>query len=166
MMVTTETRFGLLGSFEARFEGTAVDVGGRTQQSVLVALLCRPGERLLPGQLTQAVWGQPDGVAADGLYHYVSRLRGALEPSGVTIESCRPGYRLVLPPGTVVDLARFEELVSGARALRGSDPEEAVRRLTEALRLWPGDAALPGLNLPGVRRLAHQLEARRLDAVE
>jgi tetratricopeptide (TPR) repeat protein/DNA-binding SARP family transcriptional activator len=165
MLAATEVRFHLLGQFEVRHEGRPVVVGGPTAQSVLVALLARHGERLLPTQLTASVWGQPDGVSTDGLYHYVSRLRAVLDPLTMRIESCRPGYRLTVPPAAI-DAARFEELLLAARALQHTDPEEAIRRLQEGLRLWRGDHALPGLNLPGMRRLAHQLESRRLDAVE
>ncbi|HSV64889.1 MAG TPA: tetratricopeptide repeat protein [Mycobacteriales bacterium] len=160
-----EVRFQLLGSFQVFHGGQPVSVGGPTAQAVLVGLLQRPSVRLLPEQVVTAVWGSPDGVSDDSLYHYITGLRKALAPLGLEVESCRPGY-LLRVPAEAVDAARFEGLVTSARALRVSDPEEAVRRLRAALELWAGPDALGGLGLPGIRRIAAGLDGRRLDAAE
>jgi tetratricopeptide (TPR) repeat protein len=166
---SAEVWFQLLGPLEVRFEGRVLPLGGRTARAVLVALVCHVGERRMPAQVMGAVWG-PDGVSQDGLYHYISRLRTVLEPAGVSIESCRPGYRLVLPAGVdrreAVDALRFEDLVRQARQLREHDPEEAAARLLTAVGMWRGSEALAGLDQPGIRQLAHRLDSRRLEAAE
>ena len=167
---SAELWFQLLGRFELRHRGRVLPLGGPTAQAILVALLWHVGERQLPGQLVSMVWGRADGVAPDGLYHYLSKLRMAVEPAGLVIDSCRPGYRLVLPVGvdkrSVVDAFRFEELVRQARELRTAEPEEAAGRLLAAGDLWRGPEALVGLKQPGIRRLAHRLDSRRLDVLE
>src|SRR5215470_12860022 len=104
-------------------------VGGPTAQALLVALLQKPGQAQLAPQLVTAAWGHPDGVLPDGLYHYIGKLRKALAPLGVQIDSCWPGYRLVLPEQARIDAARFEELVRSAESVHRADPEQAVHRL-------------------------------------
>ena len=155
--------FHLLGRFEVSRSGRNVPVGGPAVQSVLVALLQRPGRTQLTRQLVSASWGQGDSVTEDTLYHYVSKLRRI---PGLAIESCRPGYRLMLPDTAVVDSARFVELVNSADALRRTESGEAITRLRKALDLWRGDAALSGMTLPGIRDIAVHLDTLRLTAAE
>lgn len=157
--------FTLLGQFTVTFAGGTVDVGRPTAQAVLVALLQPPNTRRLVDHLVNTVWGTADGGSADSVWHYISRLRRALRPTGLTITGCRPGWRIDVP-AAAVDALRFENLVTTARALQGSDPDQAAQRLRHALDLWQGPTALAGLTQPGMRRIAHRLEARRLDAEE
>jgi DNA-binding SARP family transcriptional activator len=158
--------FRLLGKFETRDGGRAVSVGGPTEQAVLIALLQRPGQTRTTGQVIVASWGCPGAVLDETLYHYVSKLRKALRKLGIRIDSCRPGYRLVLPETAVVDSIRFEELVMSAEAVRRTEPRLAVTRLRAALDLWRGEAALPGLTSPGARHIAARLDGLRLTAAE
>lgn len=167
-------RFGLLGPFSVTADGCPVSVGGPTAQAILAVLVSPPATRRLADHITTAVWGSPDGASEDSLWHYMSRLRRALRPIGVTITGCRPGWRIDLPPATVdtvdaadaVDAVRFDELLAAARALRETDPHEATRRLRTALELWRGPNALAGLSMPGIVALARSLDTRRLDAEE
>ncbi|MEV7285059.1 winged helix-turn-helix domain-containing protein [Streptomyces sp. NPDC093252] len=85
-------RFGVLGVVQVWRDGTPVDVGHARQRQVLAALPVDAG-RVVPGEvLTERVWG--DRVprrARETLHGYVSRLRGALTATGVTL----PGNRAV-----------------------------------------------------------------------
>jgi DNA-binding SARP family transcriptional activator/tetratricopeptide (TPR) repeat protein len=161
----TTARFELLGPFRVRYGGREIPVGRATAQAVLVALVLRPNVVLARDQLVRAVWGSVDGASGDSLYHYVSALRKALAPTGTVIESRRPGYRIGLDPAQVDALA-FDEVATAAARLRGAEPMEAARLLREALTLWQGPAALPGLDLPGTRDVATSLDGRRLTAEE
>jgi hypothetical protein len=56
------------------------------------------------------------------------------------LERTASGYRLRLAPGTT-DVARFSrDFDEGRRLLSQGQPELAVRVLTDALRLWRGEA--------------------------
>jgi DNA-binding SARP family transcriptional activator len=163
---TPHVRFQLLGRFEVHLGDRRVPVGGPTAQAVLIALLDRPGQRLLAQQVVAAVWGRPHEVTDDSLYHYIGKLRRALAPLGVRIESCWPGYRLVLPAQVTVDAARFAQLAGAAQAVRAEEPRQAAKLLRAALDLWQAGRALPGLALPGPRDVAARLEEQRLSAAE
>jgi tetratricopeptide (TPR) repeat protein/DNA-binding SARP family transcriptional activator len=157
--------FRLLGSFRLTCDQVQVSVGGPVAQALLAVLAYPPDTKLLPDQLIAAVWGVSNAVTTDNLYHFITRLRRALAPIGLDIVGHRPGYRLPVNADQV-DAARFDELVRTARALRDTDPDEAVHRLREALALWQGSRAMDNLILPGIRRIADGLDARRLDAEE
>jgi DNA-binding SARP family transcriptional activator len=158
--------FHLLGRFEVHQGGRPAPVGGATAQSVLVALLQRPRHAVTASQLITASWGRQGAVTDDTLYHYVGSLRKALSRLRIRIDSHLPGYRLVLPATTVIDSARFEDLVSSAEALRPTEPRLAASRLRAALDLWRDEGALAGLRLPGMRRIAARLDDLRLAAAE
>jgi tetratricopeptide (TPR) repeat protein/DNA-binding SARP family transcriptional activator len=159
------THVRLLGAFEVVHDGQAMEVGGPVGQAILAVLASAPDTKVLPDQLTAAVWGSPDAVTADNLYRHISRLRHALEPVGLGIVGHRPGYRLPVVTEQV-DVVQFDEMLRTARALSDSDPHDAAERLAAALRLWRGPRALDNLTQPGIRRLAAGLDARRLDAEE
>jgi DNA-binding SARP family transcriptional activator len=164
-VVLGPTRIRVLGSFELVHDGQVVPVGGRVGQAILTALACRPDTKVLPAELITMVWGGPDVVGVETLYHHVTRLRGVLTPLGLAIVGHRPGYRLPVA-AEQVDVVRFDELLRSARALSDTDPDEAGQRLRKAVGLWRGPYAVDNLMLPGIRRLAAAWEARRLDAEE
>ncbi|HEX5493740.1 MAG TPA: winged helix-turn-helix domain-containing protein, partial [Mycobacteriales bacterium] len=163
MQVTSETgvadadgafpvRFELLGGFRVLCHGQPVEVGGPTAQAVLICLLHHRNERVSRQRLTDDTWGQHRAVSPDTVYHYMRDLRRALEPAGLTITG-RPDYRLDVPDHAV-DSVQFDTLVTSARALRDTDPDEALHRFGRALNLWHGPTALPGIDLPGARAIA------------
>src|ERR1700753_2026181 len=90
----TATHVSVLGPFELVHDGEIVDVGGPVGQAILTALAHRPDTKVLPAQLISLVWGGPDVVTLDTLYHHVTRLRQVLGPVGLDIVGHRPGYRL------------------------------------------------------------------------
>lgn len=161
----TETRVCLLGSFELVHDGRPVRVGGPVGMAILAVLAHPPHTKVLPDQLTTAVWGAAGAVTADNVYRHVTRLRQALAPTGLGIIGHRPGYRLPMRPEQV-DAVQFDELLRTARSLAESDPDQAVERLVAALGMWSGPRALDNLTQPGIRRIATALDARRLDAEE
>lgn len=164
-MAVGATHIRVLGSFELVREGQVVPVNGRVGQAILTALACRPDTKVLPAQLISMVWGRPDAVSADTLYHHVTGLRRVLAPVGLVVVGHRPGYRLPVAPDQV-DVVRFDELLRTSRALSASDPDQAAEGLRAALALWRGPNAVENLTQPGIRLLAAGWEARRLDAEE
>ncbi len=72
----------------------------------------------------------------NGLQGLVSKLRRALGSTDL-VAMRSGGYVLEIEP-EAVDVHRFERLVAQGRA--ASDPDETVALLTEAERLWRGDA--------------------------
>ncbi len=90
-------------------------------------------------RLFDEVWGDDlPASAAHSLESYVSRLRRALSPYGVTVERRGGGYRIVLG-GAVLDSQVFEVLVEqAAQALAGGDNTRAASIAKEALGLWHG----------------------------
>lgn len=133
--------------------------------AILATLAYPPDTKVLPDQLTAAVWGTPGAVTVDNLYRHVTRLRHALAPIGLGIVGHRPGYRLPMH-AEQVDAVQFDELLRTARSLADTDPDHAIDRLVAALDLWRGPRALDNLTQPGIRRIAAALDARRLDVEE
>ncbi|MCE7010175.1 hypothetical protein LWC34_46340 [Kibdelosporangium philippinense] len=103
----------LLGLFEVVRDGRQVEVGGPVGMAIVAALAYPPDTKVLPDQLTTAVWAASDAVTADNLYRHITRLRHALAPSGLGIVGHRPGYRLPIQPDRV-DAIQFDELLRAA----------------------------------------------------
>ena len=110
-------------------------------------------------RLLDEVWGDDlPASAAQSLESYVSRLRRALSPYGVTVERRGGGYRADLG-GAVLDSQVFEALVEqAAQALAGGDDRRAASIAKEALGLWRGPV-LADVTL----NLESRAEAERLD---
>jgi basic membrane lipoprotein Med (substrate-binding protein (PBP1-ABC) superfamily)/DNA-binding SARP family transcriptional activator len=110
-------------------------------------------------RLFDEVWGDDaPASAAHSLESYVSRLRRALSPYGVTVERRGGGYRIDLG-GAVLDSQVFEGLVDeAAQALAAGDHPRAASCAKEALGLWHGPV-LAGVTL----HLESRAEAERLD---
>lgn len=164
-MAVGATRIRVLGPFELVYDGQVVPVAGRTGQAILTALASRADTKVLPAQLISLVWGEPDAISVNTLYRHVTRLRSMLAPVGLHIVGHRPGYRLPID-AELVDVAQFDRLLRGARALSATDPEQAADLLQAALALWRGPVAVDNITVPGIRRLAAGWQARRLDAEE
>lgn len=157
-------RVGLLGPFEVRDGGGAsVEVPGVRLRALLAALALEPGRVIPRARLVEWIWGdRPPADEVNALQALVSRLRRVL-PEAV-VEATSGGYRLAIDPDAV-DVARFEQLVSRARA---AEPAERARLLREALALWRGpaladldvrDAAAARLNEMHLAALGDRVEA-------
>jgi DNA-binding SARP family transcriptional activator len=131
------TEFRLLGTVEARADGTRLDLGGPRPRAVLALLLLDANRIVSSDRLIDSVWGEDaPASAAATLQSYVSRLRKAI--GSELLESAPNGYVLRVAPDRI-DARRFEQLIERGRACRVDDPAEAARLLTEALALWHGE---------------------------
>jgi YVTN family beta-propeller protein len=136
--------FNILGPFEVRdSEGTAIQLPGGRERSLLALLLIHRGEVVSGDRIVDALWGaRAPGTATKAVQGYVSHLRRVLEPgdAGAVLVTRPPGYVLQTDDETV-DAVRFERLAAdGRRALEDGSPAEAARLLDQALALWRGPA--------------------------
>ncbi|MFF0747615.1 BTAD domain-containing putative transcriptional regulator [Streptomyces sp. NPDC004267] len=157
--------FTLLGPFEAHHEGVRVPLGRRRQERCLLAILLLDAGRPVPtARLADLLWnGAPPAAARSTLHTYVGRMRAALRPYGVTVETRHDGYAID-GSGHTVDVREFLDLV-GQAAVTG-DPGEQLRCHDRALALWRGPL-LDGLADEALRdRLGGRLAELRLTTLE
>ncbi|HSI92540.1 MAG TPA: AfsR/SARP family transcriptional regulator, partial [Jiangellaceae bacterium] len=158
-------RIGMLGPLEVRAEsGEQLELSGARLRALLIRLALEPGRVVTHAQLVDALWADdPPSGAANALQALVSRLRRAL-PDGV-VESHPSGYRLAVRP-SAVDLHRFEQLLTRARAAAATDRPDAEAALAEALRLWRGPALADVADAEFARGTVSRLTELRLRTVE
>jgi DNA-binding SARP family transcriptional activator len=165
--------FGVLGPLEVRTGHGLIHVGGPQIRALLALLLIRPGQVMSLSTLVASLWSSDAPPSAERTARtYMSRLRLALAPlmgrtdSGPLIVTAPPGY-LLRTDRLSVDASVFEELaVTGRQALTRGDPVTARSQLSNALRLWRGDAFAEFPDVPLLRAEASRLEELRLSAVE
>ena len=157
------TEFRLLGDVEARSGELRLDIGPTRQRCVLVALLVDVNRPLPADQLIDRIWaGDLPHRARNALAGYISRLRQAIgQDDDVHIAREPGGYVLKADPASV-DLHRFRQLTSQARATM--NPVEADRLFRAALELWRGDP-FATLDTPWVNEVRTALEAERLSVL-
>ncbi|TDD99068.1 BTAD domain-containing putative transcriptional regulator [Jiangella asiatica] len=157
--------FRLLGPFEARHDGHAVETLVRRQERCLLGiLLLEPGATVPIHRIVDLLWGVLPPPSARGTVHtYVGRLRTALGPLGLTILTRGEGYA-VEPDGHTVDAAEFTRAVTAAAAI--ANPADRVRLLDGAIARWHGPllADVADDHLRG--RLGGALRELRLTAAE
>ncbi|WP_432004933.1 BTAD domain-containing putative transcriptional regulator [Streptomyces parvus] len=157
--------FQLLGPFAALHRGRPVLTGLRRQERCLLAVLALEAGRAVPtGWLIDLLWnGEAPPGARSTVHTYIGRLRAALGPDGVHVETRSDGY-LLRPDGHVIDARAFEDGVREAAAAVGD--EERVLRYDRALALWRGEL-LADVADPALRdRIGQRLAALRLSAAE
>ncbi|WP_062353035.1 nSTAND1 domain-containing NTPase [Herbidospora yilanensis] len=156
--------FNVLGTLQVIRDGRAVPLGdGRKLRLTLAVLLAGAGRPHSAEALVDAVWGdRPPASARHNLYLYVHRLRRIL---GDDVLTRGPGgYTLHAP---ALDARRFGDLTAqGVAALAAGEAELAVKRLSEALRTWRGEAFEGFTDCPPVSEAARVLEEARLAAAE
>jgi DNA-binding SARP family transcriptional activator len=157
--------FRLLGPLEVHEEGRVVPLGAAKQRSLLGVLLLHANEMVSVDRLVDELWGErPPARSTKLVQGYVSELRKRLGADRVVTR--RPGY-LVRVERSELDSVEFERLVARARSER---PEEAARRLREALALWRGpalaDVTLEGFAAREAERLNELRFAALLDRIE
>lgn len=168
--------YGILGPLEVVRDGTPVHVGPLKQRALLILLLVHANRVMPIDRLINELWaGRPPAQATITLQSYVSSLRRTLEPgrpagAASTLLVWRsPGYLLRVEPDEL-DTIRFEHLVQEGRAALGSDPTRAEALLTQALRLWRGDAltdvATEGFALGEIARLTELHLSATEDRIE
>jgi DNA-binding SARP family transcriptional activator/tetratricopeptide (TPR) repeat protein len=160
--------FRLLGAVEAVFGSRHVELGTPKQRIVLAVLLVEAPRAVGVEVLIDRVWDEaPAGAGRRMVSTYVSRLRRVLDEmqaadAGSAELVRRPGGYQLRVDSDLVDLHRFDQLVTRAEDRHRSDAERAGL-LREALDLWQGEPLtdLPGAWAARTRRIWHQ---RRLDA--
>ncbi|MEU6916892.1 BTAD domain-containing putative transcriptional regulator [Streptomyces olindensis] len=157
--------FQLLGPFTARHEGRPVPLGSRRQERCLLAvLLLHAGRAVTTARLIDLLWdGAPPASARATVHTYVGRLRAALRPYGVSVDTRHDGYA-VERGSHRIDAQEFTALVG--QAAEAGDPLARIGHYDRALALWRGpllaDVADDGLR----SRLGGGLVELRLSAAE
>jgi DNA-binding SARP family transcriptional activator len=113
----------LFGAFRLTIEGERVDAGAiRPRVRTLLYLLALDaGSTVHRETIMETLWpGSDPGAAQRSLHVAVATLRRVLEPGASRggfrlVQRDGDGYRLVLPPGSHVDAARFSEALAAAR---------------------------------------------------
>ncbi len=161
--------FRLLGSVELWVDGQACELGSAKERHVLAVLLLAPGQAVPIETLISRVWDDaPPSKARESVHSYIARLRGRLNrrlgDAAARLSSRSGAYVLEIDPETV-DLHRFRRLNAQARAIADSGaPEDALRLLRAARRLWRGDP-LSGLSGEWVTKLRTSLESEHRAAM-
>lgn len=138
-------RFHLLGPFRVEAGGESVadgELGNRKARLLLKLLAVRRDRHVSMDTILDVLWGdEPPAKAVENVATLVSRLRTRL--GSHTIDGGRAGYRLVLNPGTTVDIDDAERLVEEAEArLDASQPALAATAASQALELLGAGVAL------------------------
>jgi len=162
----------LLGPVEVLRSGRGIDLPGQSPRCVLASLALSAGTTVSVDRLADALWlDAPPRTSLTQIQAQVATLRRLLDPDhpagspGELLVTRAPGYRLEVALDTI-DVFRFEAaLREGRDLLAANRPEDAIRRLQQALALWRGPALadLPGEQLG---RDSARLEDLRLAALE
>jgi predicted ATPase/DNA-binding SARP family transcriptional activator len=147
-------------------DGTPLDIRGARLRGLLARLALSAGRPVSVETLVDGLWGSV-APSANALQSLVSRLRASLPAteSSIAVQSGPAGYTLTIGPDCV-DALQFEELVRRGRALLTSDPEQAHTLLTQAEKLWRGDALTDLRDLPFAAVESDRLAELRLAAAE
>lgn len=147
-------------------DGSPLDVRGVRLRGLLARLALSAGRPVGIDTLVDGLWGT-EAPSANALQSLVSRLRASLPAteSSISVQSGPAGYTLTISPESV-DALQFEELVRRGRELLTTDPAQARAWLTQAERLWRGDALADLRDLPFAAIEADRLEELRLGASE
>ncbi|WP_338781364.1 BTAD domain-containing putative transcriptional regulator [Streptomyces sp. DG1A-41] len=157
--------FQLLGPFTAHHEGRQVLGGSRRQERCLLAVLLLHAGRAVPtDRLIDLLWDdEPPASARATVHTYVGRLRAALRPHGVSVETRHDGYAVEQGPHGI-DAQEFVGLVG--RAADSADPAERIRLYDQALGLWRGPLLADVADDRLRTRLGGRLAELRLSAAE
>ncbi|MEO6504219.1 MAG: BTAD domain-containing putative transcriptional regulator [Jatrophihabitantaceae bacterium] len=160
--------FRLLGPLELSAGGRAVAISA-SRARVVLAMLLLERNRIMPvHRLLTAVWeDNPPPTCKGQIQICVSALRRQLAELGVpaAIETCSPGYRLIVEDRWI-DLPRFDLLAeTGRQAIDQGALPAGRSALAQALELWRGPA-LCGVDSAIVQAVAGGLTERRLAVFE
>ena len=167
----TDLELSVLGPLSATRGNRALDLRGPRQRAVLAVLIAAaPATVPVDDLLTQA-WPADAAPVSGTLHHYISRLRGELEPAPATTPSVvvrrGNGYALAVP-ADAVDATRFTALAARGAAvlLSGGDPRAAAELLSSALGLWRGAAYAEVADLDALAPVVARLTEVRTAATE
>jgi DNA-binding SARP family transcriptional activator/tetratricopeptide (TPR) repeat protein len=165
--------FGLLGPVVVRNGGRELAAPRGRVGALLAGLLLQAGQVVSVDALTGVLWpGDPPVSAPMLIRHHVWQLRQALGQAGGNRIVTRPGGYLIQAGDNELDLARFEQLLAGARtATRDEFWERAAAQAEQALELWRGEplagvesAVLATREVPRLSELRLQATELRLEA--
>ncbi|WP_166678236.1 ATP-binding protein [Kribbella kalugense] len=147
-------------------DGTPLDIRGVRLRGLLARLALSAGRPVSVETLVGGLWGT-EPPSANALQSLVSRLRASLPSteSSISVQSGPAGYTLTIGPDCV-DALQFEDLVRRGRALLTSDPGQAHALLTQADKLWRGEALTDLRDLPFAGVEADRLAELKLAAAE
>ncbi len=164
-MTGDQPRILVLGPLDLRLGNASLPLGAPRARALL-ALLALAGGRVCPvPSIIDQVWGEdPPATVVNAVQVYVASLRKTLATAG--IDSClitqSPGYRLILPAGTV-DVEAFDRAgQEGARLAAAADHDGAAAAYRLALDQWRGPALADLDGAPFVANERTRLEERRL----
>ena len=139
------------------------------QRAVLAVLLLARGRLVTIDRLIDELWGErPPSSAHNTIHAYVGRLRRVLgDGLGHRLITRSPGYELQVE-AHALDVGSFERLLTEGQAdMAAGRWRAASERLTQALDLWRGGAALADVpSTPAVEAERTRLEQHRLTALE
>ncbi len=166
-MTGDQPRILVLGPLDLRLGSASLPLGAPRARALL-ALLALAGGRVCPvTSIIDQVWGEdPPATVVNAVQVYVASLRKTLAPAG--LDSClvtqSPGYRLILPDGTVDIDAFDDDCEQGAERSAADDHEGAVAAYRSALDQWRGPALADLDAAPFVATERTRLQERRLMA--
>ncbi len=159
----------VLGPLEVLRDGQPVAVTASKERTLLALLVANHGRTLPVGQLAEGLWeGSPPESASAALRVHISRLRRTLAASGIEgILVTRPAGYLLDVPAEAVDITRFQDHVTAARAaLAEGRAADAVDHFRDGLRLWRGPALAEVAASTFATAEAIRLEQTRLTTLE
>ncbi len=158
----------LLGPVSLEAGGLRLALGGRKQRAVFALLALSANRPVSLDRLVYEIWrDEPPARATVALQAYISRLRRLLTDTGepTKILTRAPGWVLEIP-ARQIDVFRFDEMVSEARAwMSAGAVDEAADRLRSALGLWSGQP-LADLDDRVATEDVARLQESRLEAAE
>ena len=134
LAVAEAVRVYLTGQIRLEVGGVIVDdglLGGRQARLAVAFLLVERARPVSRGELAELLWpGELPRSWEPALRNVVARVRSFLAGAGLPADALRAlhgSYRLLLPPGTVVDLeSAAAALESAERCAAGGDPARAT----------------------------------------
>ena len=159
-------RVGLLGALDVRdADDRVVAIPSGKQRALLGMLAIHVGRVVPTEQIADALWGEdPPPKVRNGLQALASKLRNSLGSADLVV--MRGGGYVLDVPADAVDAHRFEQLVTEARGLAGTDPARAVDRYAEADALWRGDALVDFTYEEFAQPTIARLTELRIEAIE
>ncbi|SDP38568.1 DNA-binding transcriptional activator of the SARP family [Pedococcus dokdonensis] len=163
--MTDPARLLLLGPVDLRVGETSLALGAPRHRALLALLALASGRVKPVAAIIDELWGDdPPSTVVNVVQVYVASLRKVLAPAGLTasLVTQAPGYRLMLPPGTLdVELFDRDRAAAARRESRG-DHDGAATAYRAALDQWRGTALADLDFAPYVAVERRQLEEARL----
>jgi DNA-binding SARP family transcriptional activator len=161
----------LLGSLTVLQNGRQHHLASKRVRTVLALLALSPGQPVGFDHLVDQLWAERRMEnSRNALQANIGRLRKFLETvtgdrGDQLVRTLHGGYVLNLPP-EAVDAHSFLSLAERGAAAAARRPEEAVRLLEQALRLWRGPALFDLYEGSRLQLEATHLDEQRLSARE